>query len=140
MTIVIILTFALCIMAQEPDCLKQKYNLFARLSGDMIMLKFVGSKKLQISWDHLLDDASMECVEKVKLSDETGDLLESKEFRPESKDAAPFVQDFDMCKDHSKAFVVSFYIIIGDELARIDSQEVEIKSEDHDRKFSSYIL
>jgi hypothetical protein len=128
-TLVYILGFASCIMAREPDCLKQKYALFGRLRSEVIKLELDGSKKIQISWKHLVGDM-MECIKKVELSDHTGEVLESKEFRTESKDEAQFEQDFDMCRDYSKALFVSFYINIGDKLEQIDSQEVKINSDE----------
>ena len=129
MTAIYFILIFLCVQGRT-ECKKQKYTLLAHLRSERVILQFVWIHDLEVSWAHLVDEDTMECVVKVELRDHAGDVLDSKGYKSPSKDEEPFVQEYDICKDLSKAFYVTFYLDIGNnKLSPLDSQEVKVSTE-----------
>ena len=79
MLITVYLAYYVFSEKSEDKCRNQKYDLLSHLSTEVLEIQYVGINLLQVHWAQLLGDAPSDCVLKVALIDDFGDLLDVKE-------------------------------------------------------------
>ena len=125
MLITIYLAYYVFSDKSKDECRNQKYDLLSHLSAEVLELQYIGINLLQVHWAQLLGDATSDCVLKVALIDDFGDLLDVKENIDEKE---PFELVIDLCQNRSKSFIVAFYI--KDQLYPVDSMEAKVRNKE----------
>ena len=102
-------------------CRSAKYALFSHLIKEKPSIQLVSGDKIQISWDNLVNDDILDCVERVELKDGRSDILDAK-TEDELKQKQPFEVQFDICSGSSTSYQITIHVKIDN--VRISDKEV----------------
>eukprot|EP00092_Neocalanus_flemingeri_P072239 GFUD01088890.1.p1 GENE.GFUD01088890.1~~GFUD01088890.1.p1 ORF type:complete len:346 (+),score=71.64 GFUD01088890.1:59-1039(+) len=96
-------------MEEQPDCEKQKRLLHDSLVKNLPKLDPLERNRIGVFWDHLVDDITLTCLHHIELRDGGDKKLASEDNFEKTKEKKPFIQDLNICRDHSKKFHVVFF-------------------------------
>ena len=72
-------------------------------------LRAISKSTIAVSWDHLVSNDTMECLDHVELRDGTGGKIGTVNETLQIMKRQSFIVDLDICKEHLEEFQLVFF-------------------------------
>ena len=89
--------FRAVLMEEQKECKEQENALREKIQSYVPTLKPVNRKKVELAWDHLVDNVSINCLDRVELRGKNDIVLASKNNHDRILEKKPFIHELDIC-------------------------------------------